>query len=319
MNIVFLDASTLHHGDLDLSPIEELGSLTCHATTEPAQTLARSQTADILITNKVVLSRAVLDACPDLRLIVVAATGTNCVDLDAARDRGLPVCNVSAYSTASVAQHAIGMLINLASNIHRFDRVVRSAWPESPIFTRLDYPVVELAGKVLGIVGYGAIGQAVGRVATALDMEIVALARPGQASTSGGPIPRLATGEFFRHADAVTLHCPLTPQTQQFINGEILTLMKQSAFLINTGRGALIDEPALAEALRCGDIAGAALDVLSTEPPAASHPLLAEDIPNLLITPHTAWTSLEARHRLLAGIRSNILAFLAGHPANRVA
>lgn len=317
MNIVFLDASTLHHGDLDLSQFEELGSLTCHATTEAADTLARCQAAEIVITNKVVLSRAVIDACPGLRLIVVAATGTNCVDLHAARERGLPVCNVSGYSTASVAQHAIGMLLNLASNIHRFDRDARSAWPASPIFTRLDHPVVELAGKVLGIVGYGAIGRAVGRVAAALDMEVVALARPGQAA-SGGPLPRLTTGEFFRHADAVTLHCPLTPQTEQFINGEILTLMKQSAFLINTGRGALIDEPALADALRCGDIAGAALDVLSTEPPAATHPLLAPDIPNLLITPHTAWTSLEARRRLLAGIRSNLLAFLAGHPTNRV-
>jgi glycerate dehydrogenase len=318
MNIVLLDASTLHHGELDLSPLAELGSLTCHATTDPDDALERSQAADVLITNKVVLSRALIEACPNLRLILVAATGTNCVDLDAARDRGLPVCNVSGYSTASVAQHALGMLINLASNIHRFDRDARSAWPESPIFTRLDYPVVELAGKVLGIVGYGAIGQAVGRAAAALDMEIIALARPGQATTTG-PIPRLNTGEFFRHADAVTLHCPLTPQTEQFINSEILTLMKQSAFLINTGRGALIDEPALAEALRCGDIAGAALDVLSSEPPAATHPLLAPDIPNLLITPHTAWTSLEARHRLLAGIRSNILAFLAGQPTNRVA
>jgi glycerate dehydrogenase len=318
MNIVFLDASTLHHGDLDLSVLEELGSLTCYPVTAPADTHARCHAATIVITNKVVLSRSLIEACPDLKLIVVAATGTNCVDLDAARDHHVIVSNVSGYSTATVAQHAIGMLINLASNIHRFDRDARAAWPASPIFTLLDYPVVELAGKVLGIVGYGAIGQAVGRIGAALDMESVALGRAGQTS-AGGAVPRLPAAEFFRHADAISLHCPLTPQTNQFINSEVLTLMKQSAFLINTGRGALIDEHALAEALRCGDIAGAALDVLSTEPPAATHPLLADDIPNLLITPHTAWTSSEARHRLLHAVRSNILAFLAGQPANRVA
>lgn len=323
MNLVFLDASTIHHGDLDLARLATFGHLTCHPTTTAQETIARAHAADILITNKVVISREVFAACPNLRLVVIAATGTNCVDLDAARDHHVVVSNVSGYSTDSVAQHAIGMLINLASQIHRYDQHVRTAWPASPIFTRLDFPVTELAGTTLGIVGLGSIGQKVATIASAIGMHTVALARPGQPLSGTTPttaaIPRLPASEFFAHADAISLHCPLTPQTHHLINAEVLTQMKQSAFLINTGRGPLIDEAALAAALRSGDIAGAALDVLTTEPPAPDHPLLAQDIPNLLITPHTAWTSSQARRRLLDAIHSNIQAFLDGSPANRVA
>ena len=304
--ITFLDASTL--GGVDLDPLSEFGELDIHAVTTPGETAARLQDATIAITNKVVIDAGVIAAAKNLQLICIAATGKNCVDLEAAKMAGIPVCNVAGYSTAGVTQHTLGLLINLATSIHRY-ATEACEWPHSPIFTRLDHPIVDLAGKTLGIVGLGTIGRSVATAASALGMNVIALAREG---ASEGAIPRVARDDFFSQSDAVTLHCPLTPETQNLINRGTLGLMKPSAFLINTGRGDLINEQDLAQALKSQTIAGAALDVLTQEPPRADHVLLADDIPNLIITPHTAWASIESRHRLLDGIVGNIRGFLQG-------
>ena len=305
-------------GHFNLDPIASLGDLTLHPTTSPAETASRVTRADIILTNKVVIDAAVMDtAGPSLRLVVVCATGVNNIDLDAATQRGITVCNVSGYSTASVAQHAIALLLNLATNAHRYAADAPSLWPRSPIFTRLDHPAVELDGKTFGVAGLGAIGRATATIASALGMQVQALARDGAAPAAGNT-PRLAHDEFFATSDVISLHCPLTASNEKMLNATTLGLMKPSAFLINTSRGPLVDEPALAATLRSGGIAGAALDVLSVEPPPSDHPLLAPDIPNLLVTPHTAWMPDESRIRLIQGVAANIRAFLAGSPINVV-
>ena len=286
-----------------------------HAATAPEEAAGRIGDADVVVTNKVVIGDAVLAACPNLKLVCVAATGTNNVDLVAAKARGVAVCNVAGYSTASVTQHTICSLLNLFTGIHRYAREVPQ-WAESPIFTRLDHPVSEVAGKVLGVVGLGAIGGSVAAVAEALGMRVIGLARGG-GGQKAGRWERLGHEGFFRMSDAVTLHCPLTPETRHLIRAESLGLMKSSAFLINTGRGDLVDEVALAGALRSGRIAGAAVDVLSVEPPPAGHVMLGK-VPNLIVTPHTAWAAVEARRRLVEGVAENIRAFFDGEERNRV-
>jgi len=318
-SIVFLDSSTVDAGDISFDHLASLGGLILHRTTRPDEIAARLAEAEIVITNKVVLDRATLAAAPSLRLILVAATGYNNVDLAAASARGIPVCNVAGYSCATVAQHTIALLLNLATNVHRF-AAEPVAWSRSPIFTRLDYPVAELAGKVLGIAGLGDIGSRVGTIAAALGMTLRVLARKASANARHPEWERVDREAFFAGSDAITLHCPLTPETERMVNAESLALMKPTAFLVNTGRGPLVDEPALLDALRSGRLAGAGLDVLGTEPPAPDHPLLlaAPALPNLLITPHTAWASREARTRLLDGVAANIQAFLSGAPANVV-
>jgi glycerate dehydrogenase len=311
--ISFLDASTL--GEVDLDPLSEFGELNIHAVTSPGETADRLRDTTIAITNKVVIDADVISSATQLKLICIAATGTNCVDLEAAQKAGIPVCNVAGYSTASVTQHTIGLLINLATGMHRYASET-SQWADSPIFTRLDYPMTDLAGKTLGIVGLGTIGRSVANAAAGLGMKVIALAREG--GSSDGNIPRIPREQFFAQADVVTLHCPLTPQTHQIIHDETLSMMKSSSFLINTGRGDLIHEDDLAAALKNGTISGAGLDVLTTEPPAMDHILLGNDIPNLIITPHTAWASIESRHQLLDGIVENIRGFLAGRLLNQV-
>ncbi|MEM7146074.1 MAG: D-2-hydroxyacid dehydrogenase [Verrucomicrobiota bacterium] len=316
--IVFLDASTVGSGDVDLSRFEDFGTFDAYPTTSPEEKIEHLHDATIAITNKVVLDQSTLEHCPQLRLICVSATGVNNIDLDAARSMNIPVCNVAGYSTNSVAQHTISLLLNLATNHHRLAQE-HHKWPHSPIFTRLDHPVTEIAGKTLGIAGAGAIGSAVGRAAEALGMNIQTLARPGSGNpTNTAPWPRVAKDNFFQTSDAISLHCPLNDETRHLINLDTLALMNNEAFLINTGRGELIDEPALADALRSGHLGGAALDVLSIEPPPHDHPLLAPDIPNLILTPHTAWISREARERLISEVAANIRAFLDGTPRNLV-
>jgi len=311
-HISFLDASTV--GDVDLGHLAALGKLEAYPVTTPDELIERLQHANIAITNKVVIDEAALQQSPHLKLICIAATGTNCVDLDAAKAAGVTVCNVAGYSTASVTQHALGLLINLATGMNRYAGEL-SQWAQSPIFTRLDYPMIDLAGKTLGIVGLGTIGKSVAKAAQGFGMNVVALSRDG---AQQGEIERLEHDAFFAKSDAITLHCPLTPGTEKMMNRETLGLMKPSAFLINTGRGQLIDEDDLAIALKTGAIAGAGLDVLTAEPPPVDHVLLDPAVPNLIITPHTAWASLEARKRLLEGVGSNISAFLAGMPENVV-
>lgn len=316
--LVFLDRDTTDRGDLDFSGLESLGNLVSHGTSTREQTRGRIGDAEVVLTNKAILGAEEMDAAPKLKLIQVVATGYNNIDLEAARARGLAVCNVSGYSTEAVAQHVFACLLNLVSNVHRF-AAEPEKWAQSPIFTRLDYPVGELAGKTLGIVGLGTIGAAVARIGRTFGMKVVAYGRSG--SSSGGEIPRLAPDEFFGACDVITLHCPLTPETKHFIQAGTLARMKPSAILINTGRGDLVHEADLVEALKNGTIRAAAVDVLTPEPPGADHPFLAAvagGIDNLFITPHTAWSAMEARQRLLDGVVANIKAFRAGERLNRV-
>lgn len=316
--LVFLDRDTTDRGDLDFSGLESLGRLVSHPTSTREETRQRLGEADVVLTNKAVVGPAEMDAAPRLKLIQVVATGVNNIDLDAARERGLAVCNVSGYGTEAVAQHVFASLLNLVTNVHRF-AAEPEKWAGSPIFTRLDYPVTELSGKTLGIVGLGSIGRAVARIGAAFGMRVVAYGREG--SGGGGEIPRLSPEAFFAEADAITLHCPLTPGTRHFINAATLSKMKPGAVLINTGRGDLVNEPDLVEALVSRRIRAAAVDVLTPEPPAPDHPFLvavAAGLDNLFITPHTAWSAVEARQRLLDGVVANLLAFRAGERLNRV-
>ncbi|MBU6301600.1 MAG: D-2-hydroxyacid dehydrogenase [Verrucomicrobia bacterium] len=315
--LVFLDSSTVDAGDISFEPLAALGELVLHPFTPPDQILPRCHGAEIVLTNKTQLNRATLAACPGLRLVAITATGTNNVDLAAARDLGIRVTNVRGYSTPSVAQHTLCLLLNLATNIHRFAHEA-DAWARSPHFTRLDHPMREVSGLTLGIVGLGGIGTCVADLGRALGMNLIGLQRPGPTpsaqATPAMPngIPRLPAPEFFARADFISLHCPLTPETEKLINADTLRLMKPTACLINTARGPLIDESALLQALKEGRIGGAALDVLATEPPAPDHPLLRANLPNLLITPHTAWATTESRIRLLQGVHRNLSAYLAG-------
>ena len=257
-NIVFLDVGTADAGDLDFSELESLGQLTRHDLTPPDEIQSRVSEAQIILTNKTVITKEIIEASPHLKLIQVVATGYNNVDIDAAKQNKIAVCNVSGYSTPAVAQHTITLLLNLATHSHRYAHEA-SEWPKSPYFTRLDHPITELAGKTLGIAGMGTIGSLVASIAESLGMKIVCLKRESQESSSSNQVdhPRLDRDEFFAACDAISLHCPLTPETHHLINATTLKQMKPSAFLINTGRGDLIDEPALAEALKRGEIAGA--------------------------------------------------------------
>ena len=313
--IVFLDLATTNRDDLDFSELEKLGNLVTYPMTAPHEIAGRIKDANIVLSNKVVIGADDMDSAADLKLIQVVATGVNNIDLDAAKERNLAVCNVSGYSTEAVAQHVFASLLNLTSNVHRF-AAEPEKWAESPIFTRLDYPVAELSGKTLGIVGFGSIGKAVARIAEAFGMDVVAYGREG--ASSSGEIPRLSPDAFFATSDVITLHCPLTDDTKHLIKGETLSMMKPEAILINTGRGDLIHEESLVEALKNGTIAAAAIDVLTPEPPPADHPFLTAGLTNLFITPHTAWSAKEARQRLLDGIVENINAFRNGEQVNRV-
>ncbi|MCP4846950.1 MAG: glycerate dehydrogenase [Verrucomicrobiaceae bacterium] len=316
-HIVFLDSSTMDAGDVDLSTLNQFGHLSLHPVTSAEQITERIAGAHVAITNKVVLNREILQQSESLELIIVCATGVNNIDLDAAKEQNITVTNVAGYSTASVAQHALSLLLNLSGNAHRYCTEA-SLWAESPIFTRLAHPMSELSGKTFGLAGAGNIGCLVGQTLETLGMHIQVLARKGSLTDRHPEWPRINREDFFSTSDAISLHCPLTETTHHMVNQATLDLMKKTTFLVNTGRGELIDESALIRALRSRSIAGAALDVISQEPPPAGHPLLADDIPNLIITPHSAWTSVESRTRLLEGISNNLKTFIAGNPANRV-
>ncbi|HXG53591.1 MAG TPA: D-2-hydroxyacid dehydrogenase [candidate division Zixibacteria bacterium] len=314
--LVFLDAAT--YGDISLEPFRRW-DCAVYMTTSPAELPSRLSGRSVAVTNKVPLDRQILQApeALDLRLIAVAATGTDIIDRDAARARGIGVCNVPGYATRSVAQFTIALLLELATSVSRYAAAVRAgSWQRSPVFTLLDYPSSELHGRTLGIVGYGNIGKEVAGIARALGLRVVVAGRPDSPVASD----RLPLARLLQESDFVSLHCPLTPQTRHLINRATLDLMKPTAFLINTARGGLIDEPALIEALRNGRLAGAAVDVISVEPPPPGHPMTeaAKELPNLIVTPHTAWSAREARQRLLDEVRENIEAFLAGRPRNLV-
>jgi glycerate dehydrogenase len=318
--IVFLDAAT--YGDVSLQRFTGRWHCTVHQVTSPDQTVSRLAGHSIAVVNKVVIDKDVLNSpeTGDLKLVAVAATGTDIIDREEATCRGIKVCNVPGYATQSVAQFTLALILELAARVGRYVHAVNAGeWQKSPVFSLLTYPTNELAGKKLGIVGYGSIGQAVAQMARGFGMKILVAARPGTA----GAIPngRMAFDQLLRESDVLSLHCPLAPQTRNLINEKSLSLMKPTAFLINTARGALVDEAALIAALRKKQIAAAAVDVLSKEPPPADHPMIqaAKELEHLIVTPHTAWSAREARERLLKEVEENIDAFLRGRDRNRIA
>jgi len=315
MKIVVLDGYTLNPGDLSWDPLKALGDCEIHDRTAPGEVSARAADAEILLTNKTVIGRDHFPALPKLRYIGVLATGTNVVDLAEARERGIIVTNVPAYATGSVAQLVFALLLECAWHAGAHSESVRGgAWTRSRDFCFWEYPLVELSGLTMGLIGFGNIGRAVARAASAFDMRVlVCVRRPGEAP-AGVQFAGLET--VFRESDVLSLHCPLTPETRHLINAQRLAWMKPGAFLINTGRGPLIDEAALAAALNSGRLAGAGLDVLSVEPPSADNPLLSAK--NCVITPHIGWATGAARARLMKTVVENVRAFLAGKPQNVV-
>ncbi len=316
MRGVFLDRGALDRGDIDISPLEALlAEWTFYEQTAAEEVAARIAPADVVITNKVVLNEKNLAAAKPLRLICVSATGTNNVDIAAAQARAITVCNARGYATPSVVQHVYTFMLALSRNLLAYQALVqRDAWQHSAHFCALDHPIMELTGKRLGIVGYGELGQAVARVGAALGMEILVAERAGATPRAG----RVALRELLPQVDVLSLHCPLTAETRGLIGREELQLMQREALLINTARGGIVDEAALADALRRGELGGAGVDVLSEEPPRSGNVLLAHDIPNLIVTPHIAWASREARQRLVDQTADNVRAFLAGTPRNVV-
>jgi glycerate dehydrogenase len=316
--IVFLDAMT--YGDISLQDFIDRWECTIHQVTGAGEVCRRLRGQTVAVTNKVAIDQAALGSAEaaELRLIAVAATGTDIIDREAARNLGVKVCNVPGYATQSVAQFTFALILETATRAGRYAGLVRSdAWQKSPVFSLIDFPSVELTDKKLGVIGYGNIGQAVAKMARGFGMEVLIAARPGAQAVDPG---RVALEELLRQADIVTLHCPLTSETRRLINDQTLSMMKPGAFLINTARGALVDETALIRALREGRLAAAALDVISQEPPQAGHPIIeaAKELDNLLVTPHTAWSARESRQRLLREVAENISAFFAGKPKNLV-
>ncbi len=312
----FLDLATVDRGDLDLSGLKQtLPDWHLYQGTTATETAEHIRDAAVVVSNKVVLDREVLGRARGLRLVCIAATGANNVDLDAARELGIAVANVTGYATPAVVQHVFALILALTTRLPDYRAAVSAgAWQRSSRFCLLDFPIRELAGKTLGIIGHGELGRAVAGIARAFGMEVLVSQRPG-----GAPAPgRLPLDALLSRADVLSLHCPLAENTRNLIGERELALMKPGALLINTARGGIVDEGALAEALRRGRLGGAGVDVLTREPPVAGNPLLEPGIPNLIVTPHIAWASRESRQRLVDGVAANIRAFLAGEARNRV-
>ncbi|MGE8099682.1 2-hydroxyacid dehydrogenase [Pseudomonas fluorescens] len=307
---VFLDHSSLDLGDLDLSGLQQcFDDLQLRSLTTPDNIVERLKGASVAISNKVLLNAETLKACPELKLILIAATGTNNVDLAVARAQGITVSNCQGYGTPSVAQHTIMLLLNLATRLSDYQKAVAEGrWQQAKQFCLLDFPIVELEGKTLGLLGHGELGGAVARLAEAFGMRVLLGQLPGRPARAD----RLPLDELLPQIDALTLHCPLNEHTRNFIGARELALLKPGAFVVNTARGGLIDEQALADALRNGHLGGAATDVLSVEPPTAGNPLLAADIPRLIVTPHNAWGSREARQRIVGQLAENAQGFFSG-------
>ena len=315
MNICVLDGYTLNPGDLSWDGLRQLGDCEIHDRTPLAEIVNRARNAEIVLTNKARLMRATLAELPKLKYIGLLATGKNVIDLAAARERGVPVTNVPAYGTRTVAQATFALLLELANRVgHHAQQVHDGDWTRAADWCYWDFPLVELDGLTMGIVGFGGIGAAVAEIAHAFGLQVIAY---NPSPKPAPPFVRFVDLEtLFRTSDVISLNCLLTPLTQNLVNAERLAWMKPSAFLLNTSRGPLIDEPALAEALNAGRLAGAGLDVLSVEPPPPENPLLRAR--NCIITPHNAWGTHAARSRLLCVAVDNVRAFLAGKPQNVV-
>jgi glycerate dehydrogenase len=316
MKLVILDAYTTNPGDLTWDELRALADCDICDRTPPDQVLPRARDAELMLTNKTIVDREVIAKLPRLRYIGVLATGYNVVDVQAARERGIPVCNVPEYGTPNVAQATFALLLELTNRVGHHAQTVRNGrWCECPDFCYWDYPQIELAGLTMGIVGLGRIGQAVARIAGAFGMQVLAFDRfPPGATPDGVRLTDLDT--MFRSSDVVSLHCPLTADNRELINAARLALMKPTAYLVNTARGGLINDADLAQALNERRLAGAGLDVLSVEPPLRDNPLLAAK--NCLVTPHVAWATRAARARLIRTTVENVRAFLAGQPINVV-
>ena len=316
MKAVFLDYESLDKNDLDFSQLKAaFDELILYPSTTPEQVLERVQDVDVIISNKVMIDANTIEHCRHLKLILISATGTNNVDLVKATAKGVVVCNCQGYGTSAVAQHTIALMLALATSLLKYDQAVKQGqWNNSPIFCLMDFPIIELSGKTLGILGYGELGKAVAKLAEAFGMNVLVGALPNRSSGE----KRVPFAELLPQVDFLTLHCPLTDETKDLINTQQFDLMKNSAFLINCARGGIVNEQALADALRQGKIAGAATDVLSVEPPKDGNVLLAEDIPNLIITPHSAWGSVQARQRMMNQLFENAEAFKQGQPIRQV-
>jgi glycerate dehydrogenase len=316
MRGVFLDLRTVDRDDLDLASLRSVVTQwTFHDWTPPCQIIDRVQDADILVTNKIRLNGTALESAHTLKLVCIAATGTNNIDLAACRDRNITVSNVTGYATPSVVEHVYAQILNLLRRLHEYRTAIEEGrWQNADDFCLLDFPIRELNGLTLGIIGYGELGRAVAAMGKAFGMNILIAERAGAAPRPG----RVPLDDLLAACDVVSLHCPLTEKTHNLIGGRELGLMRRDAILVNTARGGIVDEAALLETLRSGRIAGAAVDVLSEEPPHRGNPLLQQSLPNLLVTPHIAWASINARQRLIDEIAANIRAWLDGTPRNLV-
>ena len=315
-NGIFLDVGSVNRNDLDLTALKtSLPAWRFHEKTEVSHVGQRIKDAHVVVSNKVLLNKQALDQAGQLALICVAATGTNNVDLEYAKQRGIVVSNVRDYATASVVQHVFTLILNLSTRFLSYhNAVLRGQWQNSEQFCLLDFPIQELAGKTLGIIGYGVLGHAVAQVAQAFGMRVIIADHKGVTPRPG----RSAFAEVLREADVITLHCPLTEATRNLISSEELSVMKPTALLINAARGGIVDEVALVDALKQRRIAGAGFDVLTEEPPVHGNVLLGTLLPNLIVTPHIAWASLESRQRLINEVVANINAFKQGTPRNTV-
>ncbi len=313
---VFLDFRTVSTGDLDTGRLEHaLPGIVYHDVTSSDVLRERLYGMEIVLTNKIGISAEEMDAAGQMRLICLAATGTNNVDLDAAHERGIAVCNIRGYCSDSVVQHVFALMLALNQSLFGYQELLRDGvWRDAPQFCLLDYSIAEVRGQVLGIVGYGEIGRAVARLGEAFGMDVRVANRPGTERQAG----RVPLQELLPEVDVLSLHCPLTGATTGLIGADEFAAMKPTSILINTARGAIVDETALVAALRNRSIGAAGIDVLSEEPPVSGNPLLESDVPNLIVTPHIAWAALEARQAALDEIAANIEAFMSGGDRNRV-
>jgi glycerate dehydrogenase len=318
MKIVLLDGETTNPGDLSWEPLASLGDLTVYpqASADPDEIVRRIGDAEIVLTNKTLLPRHIIERCPGIRLISVLATGYNVVDVQAAKEHGIPVCNVPAYGTQMVAQFAIGLLLEICHHVQQHsDAVHAGQWSRYPNFCFWNTPIVELAGKTIGIIGFGRIGRTVGRIAKAIGMRVLATgSRVCQEGLQIGEYVDLDT--LLHESDVVSLHCPLFPETEKLINAETIAKMKDGAILINNSRGGVIDEQAVTDALNSGKLYGAGLDVASVEPILPDNPLLTAK--NCLITPHISWAAVQCRERIIQITADNIRYFLEGNAQNVV-
>jgi len=316
MRSVFLDLGTVSNGDLDTTALTSaLPGLVIHDQTPQEEVAGRIAGCEVVLLNKCRIDAEMMTANPQLRLIALTATGVDNVDVVAARHHGVAIANLRDYCTPSVVQHVFATLLSLTHCLPDYDRFARSgAWGRAGRFSVFPYPIRELRGRIMGIVGFGALGRGVATVAEAFGMEVKVASRRGEQRQPG----RLDLPDLLPIADVLSLHCPLTPMTRGMIGRDELAVMKPNAVLINTARGALVDAAALADALRSGRLGGAAIDVLEQEPPVEGNPLLDSDLPHLIVTPHIAWAARESRQRCLDELAANVSAFLAGELRNRV-